>query len=68
MATQADGKSPVMRGTLDKVSVQGGVPLSQVHYHFGSKGAMVLLEAQNQRRLARQTRMYVSRCCVIGPL
>ena len=41
-----------------KVAQEAGVPLSQVHYHFGSKGGMVLalLEAENQRRLARQTR------------
>ena len=43
-----------------KVAHQAGVPLSQVHYHFGSKGAMVLalLKAENDRRLARQTQMY----------
>ena len=43
-----------------KVAQEAGVPLSQVHYHFGSKGGMVLavLEAENQRRLARQTAMY----------
>ena len=43
-----------------KVAHEAGVPLSQVHYHFGSKGGMVLavLEAENQRRLARQTAMY----------
>jgi AcrR family transcriptional regulator len=43
-----------------KVALEAGVPLSQVHYHFGSKGGMVLavLEAENQRRLARQTAMY----------
>jgi AcrR family transcriptional regulator len=43
-----------------KVAQQAGVPLSQVHYHFGSKGAMVLslLEAENRRRLVRQTEMY----------
>jgi len=43
-----------------KVAQEAGVPLSQVHYHFGSKGGMVLavLEAENQRRLARQTEMY----------
>ena len=35
-----------------KVAQEAGVPLSQVHYHFGSKGGMVLalLEAENQRR------------------
>jgi AcrR family transcriptional regulator len=43
-----------------KVAQQAGVPLSQLHYHFGSKGGMVLalLEAENQRRLARQAAMY----------
>ncbi len=43
-----------------KVAQEAGVPLSQVHYHFGSKGAMVLavLETENRRRLARQTQMY----------
>jgi AcrR family transcriptional regulator len=43
-----------------KVASAAGVPLSQVHYHFGSKGGMVLalLEAEDRRRLARQTSMY----------
>jgi AcrR family transcriptional regulator len=43
-----------------KVAQQAGVPLSQVHYHFGSKGGMVLalLEAENRRRLSRQAAMY----------
>jgi AcrR family transcriptional regulator len=43
-----------------KVAQQAGVPLSQVHYHFGSKGGMVLalLESENHRRLARQSGMY----------
>lgn len=43
-----------------KVAGEAGVPLSQVHYHFGSKGGLVLalLEAENQRRLERQTEMY----------
>jgi len=43
-----------------KVAQQAGVPLSQVHYHFGSKGKMVLalLERENRRRLERQTGMY----------
>jgi AcrR family transcriptional regulator len=43
-----------------KVAQEAGVPLSQVHYHFGSKGGMVLalLEAENRRRLARQSAMY----------
>jgi AcrR family transcriptional regulator len=43
-----------------KVAQQAGVPLSQVHYHYGSKGGMVLalLESENRRRLARQATMY----------
>lgn len=43
-----------------KVAQEAGVPLSQVHYHFGSKGGMVLalLESEDRRRLARQTAMY----------
>ena len=48
------------RFSTRKVAQEAGVPLSQVHYHFGSKGGMVLalLEAENQRRLARQAAMY----------
>lgn len=43
-----------------KVAQEAGVPLSQVHYHFGSKGKMLLalLAAENERRLARQASMY----------
>jgi AcrR family transcriptional regulator len=43
-----------------KVAEQAGVPLSQLHYHFGSKGGLVmaLFEEENKRRLDRQTRMY----------
>jgi AcrR family transcriptional regulator len=43
-----------------KIAQQAGVPLSQVHYHFGSKRGMVLalLQAENQRRLDRQASMY----------
>jgi AcrR family transcriptional regulator len=43
-----------------KVASEAGVPLSQVHYHFGSKGGLMLalLESENRRRLARQTAMY----------
>jgi AcrR family transcriptional regulator len=43
-----------------KVAETAGVPLSQLHYHFGSKQGLLLavLEHENQRRLARQTRMY----------
>ena len=43
-----------------KVAVSAGVPLSQLHYHFGSKQQLILslLEEENRRRLERQTRMY----------
>jgi len=43
-----------------KVADQAGVPLSQLHYHFGSKQGLILalLDVENQRRLARQQRMY----------
>jgi AcrR family transcriptional regulator len=53
----ADGYA---RLSTRKVAQEAGVPLSQVHYHFGSKGGMVLavLHAENARRLARQAAMY----------
>lgn len=43
-----------------KVAEEAQVPLSQLHYHFGSKQGLILalFEAENQRRLARQTRLY----------
>ena len=43
-----------------KVAVEAGVPLSQLHYHFGSKNGLILalLETENRRRLDRQRRMY----------
>jgi len=43
-----------------KVAAEAGVPLSQLHYHFGSKGGLILavLEEENRRRLDRQTHMY----------
>jgi AcrR family transcriptional regulator len=45
-----------------KVAAAAGVPLSQLHYHFGSKQGLLLavLEAENQRLLERQERMYSS--------
>src|SRR5579871_5123207 len=44
------------------VAEAAGVPLSQLHYHFGSKQQLILdlLEAENARRLARQSQMYAS--------
>lgn len=43
-----------------KVAESAGVPLSQIHYHFGSRHNLVLalLEAENERLLARQREMY----------
>jgi AcrR family transcriptional regulator len=43
-----------------KVAAEAGVPLSQLHYHFGSRGGLILavLEEENRRRLERQRRMY----------
>ena len=43
-----------------KVADEAEVPLSQLHYHFGSKGGLVLalFEEENKRRLDRQARMY----------
>src|SRR6188472_4563924 len=43
-----------------KVAQEAGTPLSQLHYHFGSKQGLLLalLEAENQRRLTRQREMY----------
>ena len=50
-----------------KLSTRGiaeaaGVPLSQIHYHFGSKQNLMLavLDMENQMRLARQAAMYQS--------
>jgi AcrR family transcriptional regulator len=43
-----------------KVAEEAGVPLSQLHYHFGSKQGLILalFEEENLRRLARQQRLY----------
>ena len=42
------------------VAEAAGVPLSQIHYHFGSKQLLILavLEAENTRLLARQRTMF----------
>lgn len=46
-----------------KVAEAAGVPLSQLHYHFGAKQQLILelLEEENRRRLMRQTDMYASK-------
>lgn len=43
-----------------KVADTAGVPLSQLHYHFGSKGGLILalFDEDNRRRLERQRDMY----------
>jgi AcrR family transcriptional regulator len=43
-----------------KVAEEAGVPVSQLHYHFGSKQGLILalFAEENQRRLDRQRRMY----------
>jgi AcrR family transcriptional regulator len=44
------------------IAEAAGVPLSQIHYHFGSKQRLVLavLEAENERLLERQQQMFES--------
>lgn len=43
-----------------KVAAVAQVPLSQIHYHFGSKRNMILelLETENRRLLKRQTELF----------
>lgn len=43
-----------------RVAEEAGVPLSQLHYHFGSKRNLVLevLRQENERLLERQASMY----------
>ena len=43
-----------------KVAVQAGVPLSQIHYHFGSKDQLILaiLRSENEKLLDRQAEMF----------
>jgi AcrR family transcriptional regulator len=42
------------------IAEAAGVPLSQIHYHFGSKQnlMLVVLEKENRLRLSRQAEMY----------
>ena len=43
-----------------RVAEQAGVPLSQIHYHFGGKQGVILalLDHENQQLVERQVRMY----------
>ncbi len=45
-----------------RVAEEAGVPLSQIHYHFGSKQKLLLalLEYQNAQLLARQHALFAS--------
>jgi AcrR family transcriptional regulator len=45
-----------------KVADGAGVPLSQIHYHFGGKRGLVLavLDRENQRLVGRQRDMYAT--------
>jgi AcrR family transcriptional regulator len=45
-----------------KVADAAGVPLSQIHYHFGGKQGLVLalLEHENTRLIGRQRQMYAA--------
>jgi AcrR family transcriptional regulator len=45
-----------------RIAESAGVPLSQIHYHFGSKQGLVLevLAEENRRLLDRQKEMYSS--------
>lgn len=45
-----------------RIAEAAGVPLSQIHYHFGSRHGLVLalLERENQRLLERQAGMFES--------
>jgi AcrR family transcriptional regulator len=44
------------------IAEAASVPLSQIHYHFGSKQNLMLalLDVENRQRLARQSAMYES--------
>jgi AcrR family transcriptional regulator len=52
------------------VAEAAGVPLSQIHYHFGSKRQLILavLEAENVRLLERQREMFDHASAALGPL
>jgi AcrR family transcriptional regulator len=48
--------------SIRRVAGAAGVPLSQVHYHFGSKQGLLLavLARENEKLVARQSAMYAS--------
>ena len=63
----AAAKGVLLGAGYANVSTRGiaeaaGVPLSQIHYHFGSKQNLMLavLDTENRARLARQAALYES--------
>ena len=56
-ALLADGYAAL---STRRVADIAGVPLSQIHYHFGSKRQLILavLDAENERLLERQREMF----------
>jgi AcrR family transcriptional regulator len=69
----ADTRSSILAAARDRLLAEGyanlstrgvaeaaGVPLSQIHYHFGSKRQLILavLDAENARLLERQRAMF----------
>jgi AcrR family transcriptional regulator len=63
----AGAKSSLLRVGYAKLSTRfiaetAGVPLSQIHYHFGSKQKLVLelLDEENRRLLGRQSALFGS--------
>lgn len=61
-AKQALLRSGYARLSTRKIADTAGVPLSQIHYHFGSKQNLVLelLEDENRRLLQRQSEIFQS--------
>jgi len=60
-ATQACLRRHGLAGlSTRQVAEEAGMPLSQIHYHFGSKQKLLLalLEHQNRKLLARQQALY----------
>jgi len=59
-AKQALIESGYAQLSTRRIADMAGVPLSQIHYHFGSKQNLVLeiLAEENRRLLERQTDMY----------
>jgi AcrR family transcriptional regulator len=45
-----------------RIADRAGMPLSQIHYHFGGRQGLVLalLASENERRVARQAGMYAA--------